>query len=110
MEGGRERRKLRRYRAHVPVEFRSAALRGAGEITNISKAGLFIRAHLLPMPGDRLAITIRPASPASFVIHGAVCWNTDQLPESERSSPGFGVQIPETDPRFLAFYEEMLTT
>jgi hypothetical protein len=110
MQGGRERRKLRRHRAHVPVEFRSAALRGAGEITNISKAGLFIRARLLPLPGDELAITIRPASPASFVVRGAVRWNTDQLPESERVSPGFGVLVPESDPRFLAFFEEMLTT
>ncbi len=110
MEGGRERRKLKRHRAHVPVEFRSASLRGAGEITNISKAGLFIRAHLLPMPGDRLTITIRPASPASFVVQAAVCWNTEQLPESERTTPGFGVQISENDPRFLAFFEEMLTT
>jgi hypothetical protein len=110
MEGGRERRKLKRHRSHVPVEFRSDTLRGVGEITNISKAGLFIRAHLLPMPGDRLAITVRPASPSSFVVHGAVRWNTDQLPESERPSPGFGVLISDDDPRFLAFFEEMLTT
>ena len=110
MEGGRERRKLKRHRAHVPVEFRSSALHGAGEITNISKAGLFIRAHLLPMPGDELAITIRPSSAASFVVRGSVCWNTDQLPSDERPSPGFGVQIAEDDPRFLAFFEEMLTT
>ncbi len=110
MEGGRERRKLKRYRAHVPVEFRSAALHGAGEITNISKAGVFIRAHLLPMPGEELTITIRPSSAASFVVRGAVCWNTDQLPSGERSSPGFGVQVAESDPRFLAFFEEMLTT
>ena len=110
MSGGRERRTLKRYRAHVPAEFRSAALRGAGEITNVSKAGVFIRARLLPMPGDRLSITIRPGSPGSFVVSGTVRWNTDQLPQSDRGTPGFGVQISEPDPNFLAFFEEMLTT
>jgi hypothetical protein len=108
VDKGHERRRLKRHKSHVPVEFRSPALRGAGEITNLSKNGLFIRARLLPIPGDELSITIRPGSPSAFEVTGAVCWNTDQLPEAGNGSPGFGVRIAEPGPRFAAFFEELL--
>ena len=107
MDQGHERRKLKRYKAHVPVEFRSPALRGAGEITNLSKSGLFIRARLLPLPGDELTLTIRPGTPAAFDVRGTVCWNTDQL-SSASASPGFGIRLPTPTPDFSRFFEEML--
>jgi hypothetical protein len=83
-------------------------LRGAGEITNLSKNGLFIRARLLPIAGDELALTIRPGTPSAFEVTGTVAWNTDQLPAEGDGSPGFGVRIASPGPTFAAFFEEML--
>jgi len=102
------RRKLFRRRARIPAEYQHGGIEGHGEVTNISRSGLFLRASPLPLPGDDVTIVLTPEADVPFEVKGTVRWTTDQLPASKRKLSGFGVELSHATPEFLELLDDLM--
>ena len=103
-----ERRRLKRSVKRIPARYQSEGLTGRGHIKNVTKEGLFLRTDRLPSPGAQIRVIFEPKNGPKVEVSGTVSWTTGQLPPSEDSPPGFGMQIEDGNEEFREFFEQIL--
>ena len=92
----------------IPVRFSTNSVKADGHIKNLSKEGVFVRANVLPFPGDHISIRFESRQGSKLEILGTVRWTTAQINDPEITQPGFGVQLDQKSPDYDAFFEEVL--
>jgi hypothetical protein len=110
MADGIERRKLKRRVKRIPAHYTSGAQSGAGHVKNLSKEGLFLRVDELPKVGHAIRVVIQAGDGSKVEVEGIVRWTTDQLPNAEAVSSGFGMIIESPSDAYRAFFEDLLVT
>ncbi len=92
----------------MPVRFQTSSANGRGRISNISRLGLFVLADDLPQPREPIQVWLELAEDRCIEVSGSVRWTTDQLPPKQQTVRGFGVELVEPSPEFLAAFEELM--
>jgi Tfp pilus assembly protein PilZ len=90
----------------IPVRFEAGGMRGQGHVKNLSKGGLFIRSHLLPLTGDPIDVRFETPGGRQVQVSGTVRWTTAE--RSPEDPPGFGLEIEKPGREYLAFFEDLL--
>ena len=101
------RRIPRRTVKRIPAAFSTHGLRGKGQISKLSRRGLFFSTEKLPQPGEPVCVVFRDRGGNKISIEGTVRWNTAQM---KRNASGFGMRIEAAPDQYLDFYEELLTS
>ncbi len=108
-----EKRRLRRTVTRIPAAFvagnSTGNTTGNGHIKNVSRDGLFLRAHTLPAKGDSISVIFFVSDGSKVEVCGTVRWSTAQLPRSKGAKGGFGMLIEQPSDLYLQFYEQLLT-
>lgn len=96
----------RRDVKRIPAAFSTHDLKGKGQISKLSRRGLFFTTDRLPTPGQPVCVVFRDAAGNEISIEGTVRWNTAQM---RPNASGFGMQIEKCTQEYLDFYETILT-
>ncbi len=102
------RRQLpRRGIKRIAAAFSTHELKGKGQISRLSRRGLFFATPALPKPGQPVCVVFRDRQGNKVSVEGIVRWNTAQL---RPNASGFGMQFEQPTPEYLDFYEGVLTS
>jgi len=89
----------------IAAAFSTHELQGKGQISKLSRKGLFFATERLPLPGHPVCVVFRDRSGNKISVEGTVRWNTAQM---RPYASGFGMQIEEASSEYLEFYENIL--
>jgi hypothetical protein len=103
-----ERPTLRVKARPVPVLFATEKLAAQGEILNLRRQGVFIRALDLPAPGEPLCITFKNRQRKKIQLGGEVRWTTAQLEGGNSGAPGFGMMFTGRNDAYRDLFKELL--
>lgn len=101
----RARRRLKRHRAPIQVEFESETVEGEGLLKGVRIASLFVEVDgkELPEKGEAIRLLFRDPDGRELELFGSVG------PQGRGGWPGFCVQLMEVTDEYRAFYEGLLT-
>ena len=97
----------RRNIKRIAAAFSTHELKGKGQISKLSRRGLFFATPQLPKPGQLVCVVFRDAQGNKISVEGTVRWNTAQM---KPNASGFGMLFKKQTPEYLDFYEGMLTS
>jgi hypothetical protein len=100
---GSARARQRLRIARIPVRFLAEGQEAVGQLKNVSRAGVFVRASDLPRPGAVVALQFRSPQGSLVDVRGEVRWNTQGL-ALDGVVPGFGVLLYEPPREFREFF------
>jgi hypothetical protein len=89
--------------AQIQVRFMTEGLESLGELSNVSRAGLFVRASDVPRPGTVVALQFHGPDENLVDLRGEVRWNTHGLGDGSEAT-GFGVLLYEPPREYREFY------
>ncbi len=90
----------------IPAAFSTHRVRGKGQISKLSRRGLFFSTEKLPQPGEPVCVVFRDRDGNKISLEGTVRWSTAQM---KRNASGFGMRIEDAPEQYLDFYEDILT-
>ncbi len=100
------RRLSRRNLKRIPAAFSTPVVEGKGQISKLSRRGLFFSTEKPPSPGEAVCVVFRDGAGNKIDIEGTVRLNTAQM---RPNASGFGMSIERASDEYLEFYEQMLT-
>ena len=101
--GGSARARQRITVAPLRVRFLAEGLDATGEITEVSRTGVFIQTDEIPRPGAVVAVQFWAPSGDLVDLRGEVRWSTKGLASAEELR-GFGVLVYEAPQPYREFY------
>ena len=103
---GPPRRQVPRKRVkRIAAAFSTHELKGKGQISKLSRRGLFFATERLPLPGHAVCVVFRDQNCNKISVEGTVRWNTAQM---RPNASGFGMRIEKASDEYVDFYEDML--
>jgi hypothetical protein len=101
--GGSARARQRIPVAPLRVRFLAEGLDAIGELTEISRTGVFVQAEESPRPGAVVALQFWTPAGELVDLRGEVRWNTEGLANADGLC-GFGVLMHEPSLKYREFF------
>jgi hypothetical protein len=95
-----------RRETSIPAEFRAGAIRGRGNVRNVSEGGLFVGTRAIPKAGTNAKVRLVAPGKVPVEVFGLVWWTASPANPLDRSC-GFGLRVLDDDDGYRRLVESI---